>query len=104
MVEVKWTLQSIEDIERIADYIAKDSLHYADLQVLRFFESAEVLEQFPKIGRIVPELKNKNLREIIIGPYRLIYLLKSPTKIDVLTVHHSKKRLAPQRLRKELKK
>ena len=55
MVDVNWTIQSINDIENIAEYIAKDSAKYAQLQVQDFFASAKILEQFPKAGRIVPE-------------------------------------------------
>ena len=36
MVEVNWASQSIEDIENIAAYIAKDSEKYAQIQVQDF--------------------------------------------------------------------
>lgn len=41
MVKVNWTLQSISDITNIADFIAKDSERYAQIQVGRFFEATE---------------------------------------------------------------
>jgi toxin ParE1/3/4 len=37
MVEVKWTKQAVQDIDRIAEFIAKDSEHYAKIQVHSFF-------------------------------------------------------------------
>lgn len=37
MVEVNWTKQAINDIDKIAEFIAKDSEHYAKVQVQRFF-------------------------------------------------------------------
>ena len=39
MVEVRWTPQSIEDIENIGKFIAKDSTRFAEIQVEDFFES-----------------------------------------------------------------
>lgn len=93
MVEVTWTLQSIEDIENIASYIAKDSEKYAQIQVQDFFEAAEMLEEYPKAGLIVPEINNKHIREIIVGFYRVIYQITAPERIDILTVHHSYKLL-----------
>ena len=54
-----------------------------------FFEAAEMLEEYPKAGRIVPEINNKNIREIIVGFYRVIYQITAPERIDILTVHHS---------------
>ena len=38
VVEIKWTVQALEDIENIANYIAKDSFQYASIQTKRFFE------------------------------------------------------------------
>ncbi len=62
MVEVRWTLQAIEDI---ANYIAKDSSKYAVIQVEDFFEAALILENYPYSGRIVPEVGSKEIRELL---------------------------------------
>jgi len=48
VVEVNWTNQSLDDIDKIAEYIAKDSRRYAEIQVEDFFDSATTLEEFPK--------------------------------------------------------
>lgn len=66
MVEVRWTTQSIEDIKNIAEFIGKDSTRYAELQVEQFFESVSSLEEFPKAGRVVPEIGDQSLRELIV--------------------------------------
>jgi plasmid stabilization system protein ParE len=34
---------------------------------------AESAGDFPRIGRVVPELEDENVREIILPPYRIIY-------------------------------
>ena len=93
MVDVKWTKRALKDIDNIADYIAKDSFHYAQIQVKRFFDKVEILKKYPSIGRIVPEKKQENIREIILGNYRVIYKIVSKEQIDILTVHHSKRLL-----------
>jgi len=41
MVEVKWTIQAIDDIDNIAEYIAKDSIRYAKIQTERFFDATD---------------------------------------------------------------
>jgi toxin ParE1/3/4 len=94
MAEVRWTNQSLDDINNIAEFIAKDSVRYATLQVERFFELSEILEQQPNAGRVVPEFHDETLRELILGNYRLIYLLVSKDRIDILTVHHSRRLLS----------
>lgn len=101
MVKIKWTTQSISDIENIAEFIAKDSERYAQIQTLRFFEAVEVLQTNSKIGRMVPEFKSDAVREIILGNYRIIYHLVSQNSIDILTVHHSKRLLSKNLFNKD---
>jgi addiction module RelE/StbE family toxin len=101
MVEVKWTDQSIQDIDNIAEYISQDSVHYAELQVNDFFERAEILNEFPNTGRIVPEFKDKNIRELIVGSYRLIYIILGGERIDIIAVHHSARLLKAKHLKRK---
>ena len=91
MVEVRWTDKALADIEALAVYIAKDSEKYAVIEVARIFEAENILMQYPKSGRMVPELGREDIREIIRGNYRIIYRLISKNRIDILTIHHSRK-------------
>jgi addiction module RelE/StbE family toxin len=100
MVEIKWTNQSIEDINNIAEYIANDSAKFANIQTSAFFEASEILLTYPLAGRFVPEIKNKNIRELIIGNYRLIYYIIDSKNIHVLTVHHSSRLLKSRGIKK----
>ena len=99
MVEVRWTVQSLEDIENIAKYISKDSIRYAEVQVEDFFDSVILLEKFPKAGRIVPEVNDKDLRELIVGFYRIIYGILSENRIDILTVYHTSRKLGKEKIK-----
>ena len=94
VVEVKWTTQTLDDIENIANFIAKDSEHYAVVQTERFFEKARILETHPLAGHFVPELKSENIRQLIEGNYRIIYTIVSADRIDILTIHHGKRLLS----------
>lgn len=93
MVKIIWTDQSLDDVDSIADFIAKDSLKYAKIQVQRFFNRVELLISHPKAGRIVPELNDKTIRELIMGNYRIIYKIVSKNQMNILTVHHSRRLL-----------
>ena len=66
---------------------------YARIQVERFFEETEILESFPLSGRIVPELKDETIRELIFGNYRIIYRIFSKKVVDILTIHHGNRLL-----------
>ena len=85
-----WSSQAIEDINAIAQYIARDSTAYAQSTVERIFQATERLIQFPKLGRIVPEKNDKSIREIFVFQYRIIYEILV-SEIHVLTVVHGKR-------------
>ena len=87
-----WSSEALDDIDRIAEYIARDSLHHAQQVVERLFNLADDLPVNPKLGRIVPELTDPNVRERFLYSYRLIYEL-SDSAIHVLAVIHGKRLL-----------
>lgn len=94
MVEVRWTLQAIEDINGIAEFIARDSERYAEIQVMRFFAEEDGISSNPRAGRTVPEIADSQIREVIVSNYRIIYEIIDEQRVDVLTVHHSSRLLS----------
>jgi plasmid stabilization system protein ParE len=89
MARLIWTIQAAEDLENIFSYISKDSIKYARIQVIRIREQVNILKNHPQMGRIVPEVGNENLREVIFGSYRIIYRYNSGNLIEIITIHHS---------------
>ena len=81
-VAVRWAAEAARDLEEIHAYIARHSPRYAALTVGRLVEAAERVAQFPESGRVVPELGDPAVREVIHGAYRVVYELGG----DVLTV------------------
>jgi len=61
------------------------------LKTERFFSSAEVLVNQIRTGRIVPEIENESIRELILGFYRIIYRVVDENRVDILTIHHSRR-------------
>ena len=94
MVKVIWTESALADLEDIGKYIAKDSVRYAELTVAKLFESPDILELSPQTGKMVPELRNKSIRQLIRGSYRIIYHVLDEYRIDILTVHRSSRLLS----------
>ncbi|MDR2598854.1 MAG: type II toxin-antitoxin system RelE/ParE family toxin [Oscillospiraceae bacterium] len=72
---VKWTQTALDDLANIQEYIARDSVYYANKFVDDAFKAVGRLEIFPESGRIVPERSNPNFREVIFGSYRIMYKL-----------------------------
>jgi toxin ParE1/3/4 len=89
---IRWTLQAVEDLEAIREYIARDSDHYARLVIERLIESVEQLRRFPQSGRVVPELGNPSVREVIRPPYRIVYRFRSEV-VEVLTVFRASRQI-----------
>lgn len=67
---------------------------YARLMVNRLFDSANRLEDFPASGRIVPELGREDVREIIVGTYRVVYKL-TDDRVEMIAVMHGARELRP---------
>ena len=55
MVKIVWTDFAIRDLDDIGEFIARDSERYAKMVVQLLFESTDLLESYPKAGRIIPE-------------------------------------------------
>ncbi|NOQ65381.1 MAG: type II toxin-antitoxin system RelE/ParE family toxin [Methyloprofundus sp.] len=91
-MKIIWSPLAVDRVEEIAKYIAQDSPNSAQKWVESTFNVVERLEQFPKSGRIVPEIVQNDFREIIHGKYRIIYRLHSES-ISILTVRHSRQLL-----------
>jgi toxin ParE1/3/4 len=91
MVEIIWTNNAIADLKNIKNYIGRDNNIYARKIIGDIIENVDNLILFPELGRVVPEILNENVREIIFGNYRIVYLIKNQLQIDILTIHHSSK-------------
>ena len=85
----------MEQVREIAEYIALDKPTVAITWAEDIFDSVKRLIDFPKSGRVVPELKRDELREIVMGNYRVIYKIKGD-KILVLVVKSYRQKLAPE--------
>jgi len=94
MARLTWTVQALDDIESICEFIAKDAPRYAQVFATHVFGAAEKIRTFPMSGRMVPEVGQENIREIILGNYRIIYRV-GDQEIQVLTVYHSARLLGP---------
>jgi toxin ParE1/3/4 len=63
----------VADLEEIGQFISKDNPPAAEKVGSRIIREAENVAAFPRLGRIVPEFGNPQIREIISQSYRVIY-------------------------------
>ena len=74
-LEVKWSPEAVEDLESIAEYIARDSEFYGRAVVAEILSVSRNIVEFPFIGRVVPEMGDERIRERFVCSYRLVYRL-----------------------------
>jgi addiction module RelE/StbE family toxin len=85
---IVWAPQAIEDVEAIRTYLAHDSPHYAELVVQRIIVAVTRLASHPLSGRVVPEVNDESIREVVHGSYRIVYRLRLPDVVEIVTVFH----------------
>lgn len=93
MAHVIWSDRALERLEEIADDIARYAPGAASGLVRRIFRAGEQLEDFPLSGRVVPEFEDQNLRELIVGNYRVLYRVAGGA-VTITTVQHGAKPLS----------
>ena len=93
-MNVHWTDTARDHLIAIHAYIAKDSPQYALRIVDRLTRRSQQIAAFPLSGRTVPEFELEQIREVLEGPYRIIYYIK-PDQVDVLAVIHATQNLQP---------
>jgi plasmid stabilization system protein ParE len=90
--KVVWAYAAEADLEAAAEYIHRDSPAYAAAFVLRSLEAGRSLAELAERGRMVPEFKDKNIREIFVQSYRLIYRVESD-RASILALIHGRRDL-----------
>jgi addiction module RelE/StbE family toxin len=100
MVRIEWTLQAVDDLKNIYDYISRDSIYYAKIQIRIIRNKTKQLKSNYLIGRVVPEIVDTNVRELIVGHYRIIYEVIDKQRVHILTVFHSARLLNKEKISK----
>jgi len=67
------TPQSLDDLQKIVTFIARDNPGRARTFGNELVDRALATAAFPELGRMVPEIGEPSVREIIHGAYRIIY-------------------------------
>lgn len=92
MAEVIWAEPALQALDAIAEYIALDNPVAASDLVKAVFEKIERLENFPKSGRIPPELPDSVYREVVVPPCRIFYR-EDEQRVLVLLVMREERQL-----------
>ena len=92
MVNIRWSIGALEDIESISSYISQDYPEQANEIIRGIIDKIEQLKRFPKLGHKFPDRDDENIREIIFKKYRIIYEIREDI-IEVLVIAHGSRLL-----------
>jgi len=99
-VVIIWSIPARQDLHLIHQYIAHDAKLYAGRVVQDITNKVDVLLELPRLGRMVPEIGEDNVRELSIYSYRIMYELMGDT-IYIHGVFHKRQNFQPQDLQRE---
>lgn len=94
-MRVRWTERASQDTLGIFDFIADQSLAYAESVYERILSRPSQLELFPDSGSLVPEYNRPDIRELFVYSFRIIYRLEND-EVRVLTVIHGSRQSLPK--------
>ena len=85
-----WSPAARDDLHDIVVFIARDNPERAMSFGYQLISETDRLQAFPRLGRVVREYGNENLREIILRPYRIVYRVNRERKVcEIARVWHS---------------
>lgn len=84
---VVWTEQARRMLDDAVSYIAQDSRPAAERLLIQALEAASSLDLFSERGRLVPELNQPNVRQLLVQRYRLLYEVM-PAEVQILAFVH----------------
>lgn len=88
-MKIIWSPLAIDRASEIAEYIAVGKPSAADKWINSLFLKVKHMESSPKSGRVVPEIRNDQFRELIYGNYRIIYRVEKK-HVSILTIRYGK--------------
>src|SRR5262245_16236680 len=79
----KWSLRARADLERIIRRIARENPRAAEQWPTKFRNRAKLAGRSPGLGRKVREVDRDDIREAVVGNYRLVYVVESKAVVIV---------------------
>lgn len=82
-------VKSRNSLVQIREYIARDSIFYANKTVEEILKRTNNLSDFPYMGKVV-EIHGNKMRQIIYKSYKIFYQIKFDRIYILQIFHHSR--------------
>ena len=86
-VGLEWEDQAKEETRTIYDYLFDEAPAYAMHWADEIEQMLERLITFPEMGRMVPDIQVRSIREVFVGRYRMVYQFRDK-KVVILAVRY----------------
>lgn len=97
-MKIIWSPIARTKIKEILEYVAEDNPDAALTLIDQFEAKVEKLKENPELGRVLPELKNDKIRELVVHKnYGVIYEI-NPDVIEILTIRHFRQNFSSSKL------
>ena len=90
MATIKWASQARADLEKLSDYYRSMAPAYAEVFEEKLLLATRQLEVFALSGRVIPEIGDEQLREVLYRGYRIMYHADiAGEEVEILAILHS---------------
>jgi toxin ParE1/3/4 len=86
-MKIRWTADASAQLDEVLLYIGEHNPVAAESWLAALVDALEAVSKFPLSGRINPDCNDELLRETLVGPYRVGYLIY-PDAIEVVMIWH----------------
>ncbi len=91
MAQIRFTGQAQDELDAIVEYYERvGATQFAEVFEEKVIEKVRPLERFPRMGRMVPEIRDEAIREVLYRNYRIVYVVdQDDEEVEILTIFHS---------------
>ena len=86
---VEWASRAKSDLRLAVEYIRKDSPESAKAFLSQVFQATRSLSTFSERGRVVADLGDPAIRQVLVGRYRVLYEVHSDAVWIMRVLHTS---------------
>ncbi len=86
-MKVLWSHTALGHLTTIFEYIKRDSPRHAQRMVDRITARSKQIAHAAELAPIVAEYGDPGIREVLEGPYRVIYRVESDAAIVLAVIH-----------------